>query len=123
LFGDEGVGGVASMAAGRWRRRRTGWRGERAGEGKGIEGEWCDFQVGQEGWGRTVSVSSLAPNPPQIWGQFWEKWGVRGADRGLGAALGAVFSPAMSIWTKRDRWGEFGASVGDAQTDRSLQHK
>jgi hypothetical protein len=109
------------MATGR--RRRMGWRRERVGKGKGIEGEWCDCQAGQEGRGRTVSVSSLAPNPPQIWGQFGEKWVVRGADTGLGAALGAVFGPATSVWTKRDRWGGFGASFGDALTDRSLQHK
>jgi hypothetical protein len=29
LSGDEGVGGVASMAAGRRRQWRKGWRGER----------------------------------------------------------------------------------------------
>jgi hypothetical protein len=43
LSDDEGVGGVASMVAGRRRQRRMGWRGEKAGEGKGVEGEWCDL--------------------------------------------------------------------------------
>jgi hypothetical protein len=61
----------------------------------------------------------LCPLWPQMLpnlGRFGEKWAVRGEDTGLGAALGAVFGPAMLVWTKRDRWGGFGASVGDALT-------
>jgi hypothetical protein len=37
-----------------------------------------------------------------------------GEDTGLGAALGAVFGPPMSVWTKRDRWRGFGAIDGDS---------
>jgi hypothetical protein len=60
-------------------------------------------------------VSSLAPKAPQIWGRFGEKWAVRGGGaEGPDTGLGAVFGPAMFVWTKRDRCGGFGASVGDA---------
>jgi hypothetical protein len=42
--------------------------------------------------------------------------GLSGRGYGFGAALGAHFGPPMSLWTKKDKWGGFGASVGDTLT-------
>jgi hypothetical protein len=89
------------------RRRCPGGRGSRRG-GRGGPSGRC--QVGQGGRGRTLSVSSLAPNAPQIWGRFGEKWAVRGEDTGLGAALGAVFGQRCPFGQK----GADGEDLGPA---------
>jgi hypothetical protein len=55
------------------------------------------------GWGRTVSVSSLAPKFSPNLGPVWGEMGWLRGGHTFGAALGAVFGPVLSVWTKTDR--------------------
>jgi hypothetical protein len=73
----------------------------------------------QAGWG-DGGGHKTCPLWPQILPKFGAGFGRNGlgVDTGLGAALGAFFGPAMYVWTKRDRWGGFGASVEDALSNR-----
>jgi hypothetical protein len=49
---------------------------------------------------RVLFGPKCSPNLGPIWGEM----GCPGrAETGLGAALGAVFGPVMSVWTKTDR--------------------
>jgi hypothetical protein len=70
-------------------------------------------------------VSSLAPNAPQIWDRFGEKWAVRGTDIGLRAAssVGCIFRPTV---VRLDKKGQMGRIWGQrcicSHMGQTLQH-
>jgi hypothetical protein len=86
------------------RRRCLGGRGNRQ-VGRGQPSGCC--QAGQGGRGRTLFVSCLAPNAPQIWGWFGEKWAIRGerVRQRFRGSVGCSFWPSNVCLDKKGPMG------------------